>query len=149
MTLYQALTRESVDAAVLNPPYNVLAKEAGFSELAEFANEIGALQGGVSMTEKLLKERPQVARGFIRATWRGLRFFRNDREGTIPILLKYMKVDREIGEKIYDGSVDSFIDTGFISEEFQRKVLEFEFDKADKGMAQKAFDFSIVRNLKK
>ena len=149
VTLYQALTRESVDAAVLNPPYNVLAKEAGFTELAEFANEIGALQGGVSMTEKLLKERPQVARGFIRATWRGLRFFRNDRQGTIPILLKYMKVDREIGEKIYDGSVDSFIDTGFISEDFQRKVLEFEFDKADKGMAQKAFDFSTVRNLNK
>jgi NitT/TauT family transport system substrate-binding protein len=149
VTLYQALTRESVDAAVLNPPYNVLAKEAGFSELAEFANEIGALQGGVSMTEKLLKERPQVARGFIRATWRGLRFFQNDREGTIPILLKYMKVDRETGEKIYDGSVDSFIDTGFISEDFQKKVLEFEFEKADKGMAHKAFDFSIVRNLKK
>lgn len=148
VTLHQALTRESVDAAVLNPPYNVLAKEAGFTELAEFANEIGALQGGVSMTEKLLKERPQVASGFIRATWRGLRFFRNDREGTIPILLKYMKVDREMGEKIYDGSVDSFIDTGFISEEFQRKVLEFEFGKADKGMAQKAFDFSLVRSLK-
>jgi NitT/TauT family transport system substrate-binding protein len=148
VTLYQALTRGSVAAAVLNPPYNVLAKEAGFRELAEFANEIGALQGGVSMTEKFLKERPEVARGFIRATWRGLRFFRSDREGTIPILTKYMKVDREMGEKIYDGSVDSFTDTGLISEEFQRKVLEFEFDKVDKGVAQKAFDFSIVKNLK-
>ena len=88
VTLYQALKRESVDAAVLNPTYNVLEKEDGFTELAEFANEIGALQGGVSMTEKLLNERPEVARGFIRATWRGLRFFRNDREGTLPILLK-------------------------------------------------------------
>jgi NitT/TauT family transport system substrate-binding protein len=148
ITLYQALTRGSVEAAVLNPPYNVLAKEAGFRELAEFANEIGALQGGISMAEKLLKERPEVARGFIRATWKGLRFFRSDREGTIPILTKYMKVEREIGEKIYDGSVDSFTDTGFISEDFQRKVLEFEFEKADKAMMQKAFDFSVVANLK-
>lgn len=147
-TLYQALTRESVDAAVLNPPYNVLAKEAGFHELAEFANEIGALQAGVSMTDKFLKGRPEIARGFIRATLRGLRFFKNDRQGTLPILQKYMKVDRETGEKIYDGSVDSFMDAGFISEDFQRKVLEFEFGKAEKGMAQKAFDFSIVRNFK-
>jgi hypothetical protein len=59
-----------------------------------------------------------------------------------------MKVEREIGEKIYDGSVDSFTDTGFISEDFQRKVLEFEFEKADKAMMQKAFDFSVVANLK-
>ena len=41
----------SVDAAVLNPPYNLLAKEAGFRELAEFSDEVGALQGGVSMNE--------------------------------------------------------------------------------------------------
>jgi len=148
VTLYQALTRGSVDAAVLNPPYNVLAKEAGFRDLAEFANEIGALQGGVSMSDKFLNERPEVARGFIRATLRGLRLFKNDRQGTLPILMKYMKVDRETGEKIYDGSVDSFTDAGFISENFQRKVLEFEFGKADKEMAQKAFDFAIVTNAK-
>jgi NitT/TauT family transport system substrate-binding protein len=148
ITLYQALTRGSVAAAVLNPPYNVLAKEAGFRELAEFANEIGALQGGVSMTEKFLKEKPQAARGFIRATLKGLRFFRSDREGTIPILTKYMKVDRAVGEKIYDGSVESFTDSGFIPEDFQKKVLEFEFGKADESMLQKAFDFSIVRQLK-
>ena len=79
---------------------------------------------------------------------KGLRFFRSDREGTIPILIKYMKVDQAAGEKIYDGSVDSFIDTGMISEEFQRKVLEFEFDKADQAMLQKAFDFSLLRELK-
>jgi NitT/TauT family transport system substrate-binding protein len=148
ITLYQALTRGSVEAAVLNPPYNVLAKEAGFRELAEFANEIGALQGGVSMTEKFLKDKPQAARGFIRATLKGLRFFRNDREGTIPILAKYMKVERAVGEKIYDGSVESFTESGFIPEEFQKKVLDFEFGKADPSMLQKAFDFSIVRDLK-
>jgi hypothetical protein len=45
-------------------------------------------------------------------------------------------------------SLDSFIETGVISEEFQRKVLEFEFDTADQAMLQKAFDFSLLREQK-
>ena len=147
-TLFQALVRGSVDAAVLNPPYNLLAKEAGFHDLAEFSDEVGALQGGVSMTEKFLKGRPEVARGFIRATWRGLNFFRTNRAGTLPIISKYMKVDRDMAQKIYDGSVDSLTDSGFVSEDFQRKVLEFEFGRADDAMLQKAFDFSVVKSLK-
>jgi NitT/TauT family transport system substrate-binding protein len=147
-TLFQALLRGSVDAAVLNPPYNLLAKEAGFRDLAEFSDEVGALQGGVSMNEKFLKGRPEVARGFIRATWRGLKFFRANREGTLPIIVKYMKVDRDMAQKIYDGSVDSLTDEGFVSEDFQRKVLEFEFGRADDAMLHKAFDFSVVKTLR-
>lgn len=147
-TLFQALLRGSVDAAVLNPPYNLLAKEAGFRDIAEFSDEVGALQGGVSMNERFLKGRPEVAKGFIRATWRGLKFFRTNREGTLPIIAKYMKVDRDMAQKIYDGSVDSLTDAGFVSEDFQRKVLEFEFSRADDGMLQKAFDFSVVKSLK-
>jgi len=147
-TLFQALVRGSVDAAVLNPPYNLLAKEAGFHDLAEFSDEVGALQGGVSMNEKFLKGRPEVARGFIRATWRGLNFFRTNRAGTLPIISKYMKVDRDMAQKIYDGSVDSLTNAGFVSEDFQRKVLEFEFGRADDAMLQKAFDFSVVKSLK-
>ena len=147
-TLYQALLRGSVDAAVLNPPYNLLAKEAGFRDLAEFADEVGALQGGVAMGESFLKSRPELARGFIRATWRGLNFFRGNRAGTLPIIAKYMKVERDMAEKIYDGSVDSLTPAGFVSEDFQKKVLEFEFGRADDAMAKKAFDFSVVKSLK-
>lgn len=146
--LWQALSNGSVHAAVLNPPYNVLAREAGFRELAEFTTEVGALQGGVSVSERFLRERPEVARRFIRATWRGLKFFKNDREGSIPIMTKFMDVQREIAAKIYDGSIESFTDSGFISEDFQRKVLEFEFGGVDDGMIPKAFAFSIVRGLK-
>lgn len=147
-TLFQALLHGSVDAAVLNPPYNLLAKEAGFRDLAEFSDEVGALQGGISVNERFLKGRPELARGFIRATWRGLNFFRTNRAGTLPIITKYMKVDRDMAQKIYDGSVDSLTDSGFVSEDFQRKVLEFEFGRADDTMLQKAFDFSVVKNLK-
>jgi NitT/TauT family transport system substrate-binding protein len=148
ITLWQALSRGSVHAAVLNPPYNIIAREAGFHELAEFASEVGALQGGVSVSERFLEERPEVAKRFIRATWRGLRFFKTDREGSIPIMAKFMGIPRETAAKIYDGSVGSFIDSGLISDGFQRRVLEFEFGRADDGMIQKAFDFSTVKSLK-
>ena len=59
-----------------------------------------------------------------------------------------MKVDRDMAQKIYDGSVDSLTDEGFVSEDFQRKVLEFEFGRADDAMLHKAFDFSVVKTLR-
>ena len=53
-----------------------------------------------------------------------------------------------MAQKIYDGSVDSLTDEGFVSEDFQRKVLEFEFGRADDAMLHKAFDFSVVKSFK-
>ena len=120
------------------------------------ADRIAALPSGKKASrdacnilhEALENGRAEVARGFIRATWRGLNFFRTNRAGTLPIISKYMKVDRDMAQKIYDDSVDSLTDAGFVSEDFQRKVLEFEFGRADDAMLQKAFDFSVVKSLR-
>lgn len=57
-----------------------------------------------------------------------------------------MDVQTEMAAKLYDGSVESFTDSGFISEDFQRKVLTFEFGRADDVMMRNAFDFSVVKN---
>ena len=71
-TLWLALKNGSVDGALLVPPYNVLAKEAGFREHEELTGRVSVLQGGVSASDKFLKERSDVARRFLLATTRGL-----------------------------------------------------------------------------
>lgn len=147
-TLWLALKNGSVDGALLVPPYNVLAKEAGFREHEEFTGRVSVLQGGVSASDKFLKERSDVARSFLLATTRGLRSYKSDQSGSTAILAKYMNVPPETAAIIYQGSVKLFTDSGFVSEDFQRKVIEYSLGKFEPSMMQKAFDFSIVRSFK-
>ena len=147
---HRALVGGSVAAAVLVPPLDALAKESGFRELADFAKEdLGPfIGGGVSVSDKFLRERPDVMARFLRATWRALRVIKTNRKLSVAILSKFMNLPTDVAEKIYDGSVSAFTDYGFGSEEWQSRLLEFEVGRTDKALVQKTFDFSVVRKLK-
>ncbi len=147
---YQSLIGGSVAAAVLVPPLDAVAKEANFRELADFAKEdLGPfIGGGVSVSDKFLRERPEVLSRFLRATWRAHRVIKTNRNLSVATLSKFMKLQSDIAEKIYDGSVPAFTENGFNSEDWQSKVLQFEVGKSDKGLIQKTFDFSIIRTFK-
>jgi NitT/TauT family transport system substrate-binding protein len=147
---YRALVGGSVTAAVLVPPLDALAKEADFRELADFAKEdLGPfIGGGVSVSDKFLKERPDVLARFLRATWRAHRLIKTNRTLSVAALSRFMKLQTDVAEKIYDGSVQAFTDYGYNPEDWQAKVLEFEVGKTDKSLIQKTFDFSVVKNLK-
>ncbi len=147
---YRALLGGSVTAAVLVPPLDALAKEAEFRELADFAKEdLGPfIGGGVSVSDKFLRERPDAMARFLRATWRAHRAIKTDRKLSVAILSRFMKLQTDVAEKIYDGSVQAFTDYGFNAEDWQSRVLEFEVGRTDKSLIQKTFDFSVVRSLK-
>ncbi len=147
---YQALVRGSVPAAVMVPPFSSLAKAQGFRELADFGKEdLGPfLGGGVSVSEKFSRERPEIMAKFLRATWRGLRLLKTNRKISVPIMSKFLNLQPDIANSVYDSTLPSFTDYGFNGEDWQLKVLEQEIGRADKNLAQKAFDFSVVRNLK-
>jgi NitT/TauT family transport system substrate-binding protein len=147
---YQALVRGSVPAAVLVPPFESRAKLEGFHELANFAKEdLGPfLGGGVSMSDKFMRERPDAMTRFLRATWRSLRFFKTNRKGSVTIFAKFLNLQPEIAESVYDGILPSFTEYGFNGEDWQTKVLEHEVGRADKGLIQKTFDFSVLKSFK-
>ncbi len=147
---YQALVRGSVPAAVLVPPFQALAQQAGFRELSDFSKEeLGPfLGGGVSVSDKFLRERPNIIAPFIRATWRGLRVLKTDRKVSVSILSKFLNLRPDIAESVYEATLPSFTDYGFNSEDWQAKVLEYETGRSDRSLIQKTFDFSIVRSLK-
>ena len=147
---YQALVRGSVPAAVMVPPFSSLAKAQGFRELADFGKEdLGPfLGGGVSVSDKFIRERPDVMARFLRATWRGLRTLKTNRKVAVPIMTKFLNLQPEIAESVYESTLPSFTENGFNGEDWQARVLEHEVGRADKASVQKTFDFSVVRSFK-
>lgn len=148
--LIKSLLSGSVDAAVLSLPGNLIAKDAGFPELASFASEVGALTGGVATSEPFLTKRRDAAVRFLRATLKGLKFFKTNREGSAKIMVKFMNLPHETAVRTYDATVPFFVSDGLISEDFQDKVLDFQLKAigTDKRIPRdKVFDFSIVKSF--
>jgi NitT/TauT family transport system substrate-binding protein len=149
--LIKSLLSDSVDAAVLSFPGNLIAKDAGFMELASFAGEVGALTGGVATGEPFFSKRRDVLTKFLRATLKGLKFLKTNREGSAKIMTKFMNLPFDTALRTYDVSIPAFTSDGVLSEDFQDKVLDFQLKAigSDKKITRdKYFDFSIVKSLR-
>jgi ABC-type nitrate/sulfonate/bicarbonate transport system substrate-binding protein len=84
------------------------------------------------------------------ASLKGLKFFNSDREGAVKIMAKYMSIPYEAALRTYDTSIPVFVSDGMLSEDFQDKVLDFEFNamSVEKKLPRsKVFDFSIMKSL--
>lgn len=148
--LIKSLLSDSVDAAVLSFPGNLIAKDAGYVELASFASEAGALTGGVATGEPFLTKRRDVLTRFLRATLKGLKFLKNNRDESAKIMAEFMGLPLGTALRTYDVTVPAFVSDGVISGDFQDKVLDFELKAigSDKKIPrEKVFDFSILKSL--
>ena len=102
-TVATALRAGTVDAGTISPPFNFMVKDAGFRELVSYLKEdFVELQGSILTHEKILQSDPALVEKFVRGTVKGLRYARENKAGTIPILLRYMKLQEDLAGQYYD-----------------------------------------------
>jgi NitT/TauT family transport system substrate-binding protein len=141
----------TVDAAMLAPPFNFTAKKKGFRELVSFLSEdFVELQGSIVVREELLKNNPDLAEKFTRATLKGLMYAREQRSGTIPILVHYLKIDQALAEDYYDSVRGGMTEDGTVSAEhlkqFYENALE-RFKPKNPAPIDEIFDYSLTKKL--
>jgi ABC-type nitrate/sulfonate/bicarbonate transport system substrate-binding protein len=119
-----ALSAGVVDAAMMTFPHNITAAEAGFRELVSFvASDIIQLQGAIVTRDTLLSSEPALAEKFLRATIKGIDYYKTNRSGTITILARNMKTQENLAAKIYDLVKPALTPDGILDDELQRRVL--------------------------
>ena len=88
---------------------------------------------------------------FVRATSKGFLYIKRTRSGTIPILARYLQVNRDLAAKAYDQVVrPAMTQDGTLSEELQQKAVEHVLKRLDVKEApplSRIFDFSITRKV--
>ncbi|MEX0802109.1 MAG: ABC transporter substrate-binding protein [Candidatus Binatia bacterium] len=141
----------TVDAAMLAPPFNFTANESGFRELVSFLKEdFVELQGSIVVREELLKINPTLVDKFSRATLKGLMYAREHRLGTVPILVKYLKISKTQAEKYYDSVREVMTRDGTVSEEHLQKFYQLSLDRfksKDPSPINQMFDYSLTKKL--
>jgi len=91
-----AMERGAVDAGFANPPQTSRARRLGMKELFDL-NALGVelQQTCLTVTTKYLRERRPVVKSFLQAYAEGLYRFVTDRDYSIQVLKKYLRVDEK------------------------------------------------------
>jgi ABC-type nitrate/sulfonate/bicarbonate transport system substrate-binding protein len=124
-----ALKAGSVDAAIFAPPYNFVAQEAGFRELASFIDQdIVEVGGSLIAHEQFIATDAATVERVLRGSLKGLFYLNERRAGTLRILARFLKVPEQRAAQIYDLVRPSLTKDGTVNELLQRRSAEHIVD---------------------
>ena len=126
---YAALDSGSIDAAMLVPPFNKLAKKRGFNEILSF-NEIMSIPlGGLAVHTQKMKEKPDEIVKMIRAMLKGVDYIRNHKTEIVSIMeSKWGIKEADIREGIYRDIAGIYTRDGIASDETMKNVIQLVRD---------------------
>lgn len=148
-----SLLSGSVDAAILQVPFNLRAEEAGARELASFIKMDWAnqLQGGIAVRDELARSNPALVEKFVKSTLKGFLYFRDNGGEVIPLMARLLRVDEKDAAKMYDMVRPAMSEDGTVAEPLQKAALEqvlpLEGVK-ELPPLQKVFDYSVARKAR-
>ena len=119
-----ALKENLVAASIIAPPADALGKQMGFSILVRGYDVFSFPFIGVSTTVKRVKEKPVEVKKIVRAMIRSNRFIREDKEGSVKILMDWGRAERDHSLASYDSTVKVFSPNGNIPEDGLRLVVD-------------------------
>ena len=147
-----ALRAGSVAAIIVPVPAVAVLKREGFNEVSFVGDVVEFASNGYTTTDQRIKENPQEVKKVVRALYRGLRYAKENPEGTIGVIQKEWKVDTEIAKESYRAIIKALNDDGIIGE----KQLKVHFDiirRSDKNIGEipidKVVDFRLLREVRR
>jgi NitT/TauT family transport system substrate-binding protein len=147
-----ALRAGSVSAIIVPVPAVAVLRREGFNEVSFVGDVVEFASNGYTTTEQRIRENPQEVKRVVRAIYRGLRYAKENPEGTIDVIQREWKIDREIAKGSYQAIVKALNEDGIIGE----KQLKIHFDlirKSDKNIGEipveKVVDFRLLREVRR
>jgi ABC-type nitrate/sulfonate/bicarbonate transport system substrate-binding protein len=149
---FVALKAGSVDATMLTPPANFMAQDAGFRELVSFIEQdLVEVQGSIFMRQELIKSDPILTEKLVRASLKGLLYFRDNRSAAVSALARFLNSREDLAGKLYDLILPGTTRDGIINEELQKKSIEHVIERVGVKEAPplgKMYNFAITRKIR-
>jgi NitT/TauT family transport system substrate-binding protein len=148
---YQALMAGNIDATIISPPLDLMAKKDGFNILVNIP-ELGIPypQQTVETTDRFVREHPQTVKNFLKGFIEGVYFAAKNKDHTKKTILKYLKTssDPEILEATYQSYVQVTDYTGYPNLEGIRNAMDEVAQRIPAVKNKKPEDFVNTRFLK-
>jgi NitT/TauT family transport system substrate-binding protein len=147
-----ALRANAIQGTILEPPFNFMVLKEGFRKLGYSGDYYQNLQGALTTSQVKIKGDPEEVRRFVKATTRGFLANRDQPHLALPIMRRYLKLDLQFAEQVYDYNRPSLTPDGTISEELMRTIIETQRAASNVSRAidpEEIFNFSFVREAMK
>jgi len=152
-TQLQALAAGSIQIGIFSPPTVILARDKyKMNLLATTSDQYYALQAGLTVSEKVLREKRPLMKRTLRAMAKANRFFLENEKGSAEIIAKTFQVDPPTAVGTYRLTRPTFTRDGIATENEMEEHLKV--DAQVLGLKEvvppsKVFDFSLQREVDK
>jgi NitT/TauT family transport system substrate-binding protein len=149
---YIRMQQGLLDAVVATVPNDYLGRKMGFPIISRSEDLFTYPFSGLTVSMKKLKEKPDEVRRVIRAGIKANRYMRENRDGTIPILMATYRIDKDVATAAYDSFIKGFNLDGSMPEDGFRRLLDDtkRLMKIDRDVAlSEVADLSILREAQR
>ena len=148
MNRIAAMEAGSIDAALIEAPYNVMLERKGFRKILFVGDLILSPLAGLGTRVEKIQKQPEEVQRLIRATLRGIQFAKGNKQETIRSIMKWTDMDQALAEGSYEMAVSSWSNSGAASPQGLQIAMEeiraeLKLDAAPDPA--KAFDWSFVQ----
>ena len=150
-TRLAALHSGAIDATPIDVAFAVKAEDEGFRRLVYLGDLIELPLSGIAVTDQKLQTHREQVRKVVRATVRGTRYFKQNRNDTVQMLADYLRITPMQAAKAYDTSVNSFSNDGMISD--KGVLLDVQLTKERLKLTKEIplsqlVDWSLVKEIR-
>jgi NitT/TauT family transport system substrate-binding protein len=147
--IHLALKAGRISAAIFSPPRSLMLYRDGFHKLAVSGDYLPHYPiGGLGVTDELIKQRPADIQTFVRATLRGITYYRQNRSESLKFIAKELRMaDESLAAQMFDWHQTVLADEGRPNQTWINGVLDFTRKSLEVNTpiaAEQVFDFSFV-----
>ena len=147
----QSLVSGVIQLAALSRPTVILARDKFKLRIhGSTLDDVPSLQNGLAFSEKLLRERRDLAKRIVRARTRAHRYLWENEQGTAEVLAKYLNVEMPVAFESYRLARPAFTTNSLATdkeiEDFLRADVEV-LKLKEPVPAAKIFDFSLQKEV--
>ena len=121
---YIRMQQGLLDATVATVPTDYLGRKMGFPVIVRSEDLFTYPFSGLTAHIKKIKEKPDEVKRVIRAGIKANRYMRENRDGTIPILMSTYRIDKEVATAAYDSFIKGFNLDGSMPEDGFKRLLD-------------------------
>jgi NitT/TauT family transport system substrate-binding protein len=137
-----------VSAAFIQPPTSLVLKRKGYNILVNAGDHIELAVTGLSTSVERMQKNTEEVKAVLRSVHRGLRFIKENREGSVKLIMKFLRVEPAVAEETYDLSAKYLPDSGVSSERAIQAAIENLGGAADAKIDSSAVaDFTLLKEV--
>jgi NitT/TauT family transport system substrate-binding protein len=147
-----AMKAGTIDAGVLSPPFNAMAKQLGYRTLAYFGDYVEQSLSGLGTSDKMIRERPDLVKRMLTAMIKSLRFIQQRPAEVTQFIAKEWSVDGPTADELYKSMAPAFSRDGGMDEKGIRDALKRETERMalkEETPLSRVLDLRILKEVQK